>query len=371
MTVDYRGTHIRICSLSLRPPTPPPPSPNQNHPGGGLHWTSKLPRILLGITSVMVQLNANGKRSLGSGIAFLVLAPIAVPARFYSKSLTKAKYAADDWWITLSLVAFSAFFGVELWGEIPNYLGSASHNSNTEQATGIISGGGGENIQSLMFDFATLQTYIKVRRVDEASLNANGDQSLYTLIAFYGLTVTTSRLSILCLYRRIFVFEGFQKVSLVVGVLCAAWWLVFTIVSLNPCRPVRKFWRPEISGDCFNFNHYILVMGILDLLLDATILVLPIRPVVNLHMSMTRKALVCAIFLVGGLWVHIPNGLVRKRWLTFKCHYYWDNTSSFDVCPPLSIQWVCLPRFLGNKARLAKRFTQSTSQEEHFGPISI
>jgi hypothetical protein len=59
--------------------------------------------------------------------------------------------------------------------------------------------------------------------------------------------------------------------------------------------------------------------------------------VVNLHMSMTRKALVCAIFLVGGLWVHIPNGLVRKWWLTFKCHYYWDNTSSLDVCSPLSI----------------------------------
>jgi hypothetical protein len=236
----------------------------------------------------MVQLNANGKRSLGSGIAFLVLAPIAVPARFYSKSLTKAKYAADDWWITLSLVAFSAFFGVELWG--------------------IISGGGGENIQSLMFDFATLQTYIK---------------SLYTLIAFYGLTVTTSRLSILCLYRRIFVFEGFQKVSLVVGVLCAAWWLVFTIVSLNPCRPVRKFWRPEISGDCFNFNHYILVMGILDLLLDATILVLPIRPVVNLHMSMTRKALVCAIFLVGGFV--IITGIIRVP-LTYVPH------SAFSEC---------------------------------------
>lgn len=58
---------------------------------------------------------------------------------------------------------------------------------------------------------------------------------------------------------------------------------------------------PQIEGYCMNFNTFLLTMGIFDLLLDAIILVLPIRPVVNLQMSMTRKALVCAIFLVGGL----------------------------------------------------------------------
>ena len=78
----------------------------------------------------MVHLNINGKRSLGSGIAFLVLALVAVVLRFYSKSLTKAKYAADDWWIILSLVAFSGWVGIEFWGKISYYLGSASHDPN-------------------------------------------------------------------------------------------------------------------------------------------------------------------------------------------------------------------------------------------------
>lgn len=236
-----------------------------------------------------------------NGIAFLVLAVIAVALRFYTKGLIKAKYAADDWWILISLGGFAAWIGIEFAGKIPNYLGSVSHNPNTEQVIGIFSNGRGNKIQSLPLDMATFRRHIKVCWADEGSLKANGGQIVYTLTPFYGLTVTSSRLSILCLYRRIFVLGNFQKVSLVVGVLCAVWWLVFTIVSLNPCRPVRKFWMPETPGQCFNFNNYILVIGIIDLFMDATILVLPIRPVLNLQMSMTRKAMVCGIFLVGGL----------------------------------------------------------------------
>ena len=45
----------------------------------------------------------------GIGIAFLLLAIIAVALRFYSMTLTKANYAADDWWIIVSLVFFSLF----------------------------------------------------------------------------------------------------------------------------------------------------------------------------------------------------------------------------------------------------------------------
>ena len=66
----------------------------------------------------MAHLNFNGERSFDSGIAFLLLAIIAVALRLYSKTLTKAKYAADDWWIIVSLVSFSVWVGVEFWGQI-------------------------------------------------------------------------------------------------------------------------------------------------------------------------------------------------------------------------------------------------------------
>ena len=64
----------------------------------------------------MVYLNPDGKRSLGSGIAFTVLATTAVGLRLLTKLYTKNKWAADDSWIIVSLVALFAFLGVELWG---------------------------------------------------------------------------------------------------------------------------------------------------------------------------------------------------------------------------------------------------------------
>ena len=166
---------------------------------------------------------------------------------------------------------------------------------------GIFSGGGGENIQSLLFDFATLQTYLKVCYLFDMSPRAEDRQSLYTLDPLFGLTVTASKLSIISLYRRIFVPKRVQQITFVVASLCVTWWIVFTITVLNPCRPVRKFWLPQTPGYCYNFDKFALGIAIMDILLDASILAIPIKPVLNLQMAKSRKIQVCVIFLVGGL----------------------------------------------------------------------
>lgn len=124
---------------------------------------------------------------------------------------------------------------------------------------------------------------------------------MYALYPLFGLTVTASKLSILSLYRQIFVAKRFQQVNLVIGCLCILWWMIFTIVCLNLCRPVRKFWQFEIPGHCLNLNQYILGFNIVDVFLDASIMILPIKPILGLQMSKSRKTQLCMIFLVGGL----------------------------------------------------------------------
>ena len=115
------------------------------------------------------------------------------------------------------------------------------------------------------------------------------------------MTITASKLSIISLYRRIFVTKRFQQVSLVVGGLCVAWWIVFTVVTLVPCLPVKRFWMRELPGHCYNLNQFAVSISSVDVFLDAIILLLPIKPILDLQMSKSRKALLCAIFLVGGL----------------------------------------------------------------------
>ena len=64
----------------------------------------------------MVPLSEDGKRSLGSGVAFTVLATVAVALRLLTKVYTKGRWAADDSWAIVSLLSLFARMGVEFWG---------------------------------------------------------------------------------------------------------------------------------------------------------------------------------------------------------------------------------------------------------------
>lgn len=115
------------------------------------------------------------------------------------------------------------------------------------------------------------------------------------------LTVTACKISLLCLYRRIFFTHRFQQVTLAMGVTTMLWWLVATMGAFVPCVPVRKFWDRLETGTCYNSNLFLLTMGTMDIVLDTITLTLPIRPVVGLKMTKSRKVSICGIFLVGGL----------------------------------------------------------------------
>ena len=121
------------------------------------------------------------------------------------------------------------------------------------------------------------------------------------LDAIYALTVTATKLSILYLYRRIFSVQRFRQISFAVAAVCVLWWLIFTIIVMNPCRPVKKFWQPQIEGHCYNFDEFFLGAAVADVVLDAVILALPIKMILGLQMSYRRKVMLCFVFLVGGL----------------------------------------------------------------------
>ena len=65
-----------------------------------------------------MKLNASGKQTFGSGIAFIVVASSAVVLRFYARTLTKVKWAMDDWTILLTLFAFYGYMAAEFWGAV-------------------------------------------------------------------------------------------------------------------------------------------------------------------------------------------------------------------------------------------------------------
>ena len=78
--------------------------------------------------------------------------------------------------------------------------------------------------------------------------------------------------------------------------------LFFFFVVFN-CEPVSKFWKPWISGHCFNIFAISIVTAVINAVSDIMIVILPQPIIWKLQISIKRKLGLSAIILVGVLWV--------------------------------------------------------------------
>ena len=126
-------------------------------------------------------------------------------------------------------------------------------------------------------------------------------QSLFIVPNLYVFTALAIKISILCLYRRIFTVRGFQRASLITGLVVVANATAAEVAALLVYRPITKFWSRLEPGSCFNFDTYYVAVQVTDVVIDTVILALPIRMVSKLQLSRTDKATILGVFLLGGL----------------------------------------------------------------------
>jgi hypothetical protein len=69
------------------------------------------------------------------------------------------------------------------------------------------------------------------------------------------------------------------------------------------CRPVSYYWNQYIGaeGYCIDIKMFFLALGILNMLNDVIILIVPIPRIIDLQLSKRLKASVIGIMLLGGL----------------------------------------------------------------------
>lgn len=126
-------------------------------------------------------------------------------------------------------------------------------------------------------------------------------QALTIGSTFFVLVTTTTKFSILLYYRRIFTTQLFKRAVLVVGLVTAATFLTGELGITLQCTPVQFLWDPLLQGHCINFDVFFLVIGLVDLLLNVTILCLPLRMIPGLKLPLKHKINLSLIFLLGGL----------------------------------------------------------------------
>ena len=120
-------------------------------------------------------------------------------------------------------------------------------------------------------------------------------------LVFYYIAVAAVKVSILCFCRRIFATNTFKQVHIATLTMVAMWYIGAEITSIVVCMPIQRFWNPWISGHCLNLNLQALVIGILETILDAVILVLPLVWISTVQLQQRNKIALYGIFLLGVL----------------------------------------------------------------------
>lgn len=118
----------------------------------------------------------------------------------------------------------------------------------------------------------------------------------------YVPAIAIAKSSILFFYCRIFPDKRFRRIVWAVQAFNAVVTLAFLLVFVSQCQPFSYFWHQwdgEHKGKCIDFSAAALAHLGLHVIIDVTILVLPITQVYKLQMTAKRKAGVMAMFLTG------------------------------------------------------------------------
>lgn len=122
----------------------------------------------------------------------------------------------------------------------------------------------------------------------------------------YGPTIFLAKLSILLLYFRIFVTA---KRTTFYAIHFIIWFnLLFYLANLPTeiwtCLPREKIWDPTVDGKCLDNDAILVCGGIVNVVTDFVILLIPLVLIGRLQMPRAKKIGISAVFATGFLHVY-------------------------------------------------------------------
>ncbi|GAB1316970.1 Rhodopsin domain-containing protein [Madurella fahalii] len=194
-------------------------------------------------------------------------------------------------------------------------------------------------------------------------------QTTYAFVIVYITCISATKISILLFYRRIF---GTNAVWYIVFALTCAHWAEVTITWLAGCRPISYYWRqytdPTATGTCIDAPLFYFCNGVIGLVIDVAILLVPTPTIWNLRLPTTKKVFIGGILLLGG-FVCIASAvrIVMMDQLVKSPDFTWAMSKVFvwSCCEPfIGIVCACLPTYAPLVRRLWRRDGYSNSNSD-------
>ena len=122
---------------------------------------------------------------------------------------------------------------------------------------------------------------------------------------WYILAVALVKLSILCLYGRLFSATRYPRIITIFLFLTSAWLVSFIFATFFQVWPLRCNWVTCIPTT--NYTVMYVCCSVTDVLLDIVILCIPSSFIRTLHISRSQKIGLIGIFGLGVLYVPALN----------------------------------------------------------------
>jgi hypothetical protein len=210
-----------------------------------------------------------------TGIVCDVVCVVIVATRFWCKRILKTGIRADDWWTLITVVSYTGLQAALLWG-IVNGTRDGAIISDVADNIGAASS------------------------AERARMLQNFLKSIYVGNAVMFFVVYAIKMAILLLYKQIFSIPRYKMASNILMGVCTTWFVPAQVTALVHCLPVEVFWDPaHQDGKCLNYNLFFLIVGIIETIIDISILLLPIVVVFKTKMRLKTKFYASGIFLLG------------------------------------------------------------------------
>ncbi|KAJ0421460.1 hypothetical protein BJY00DRAFT_300872 [Aspergillus carlsbadensis] len=189
----------------------------------------------------------------------LFVAIAAIGARIAARRISRVKFGLEDWTI------FAAMLGEITFAVV---FAKSIHNG---QGRSII--------------FVTDLVYFM--------------RAFVVAVVSYSITVMLTKISILIFYCRLFNARWLTIWSIVIGTTVVLYNLATILLAGLQCIPLSDLWNARSS--CINPQPSFFGLSIVNVVTDVAIIALPVKPVLGLHLELSRKLQVLALFLTGGV----------------------------------------------------------------------
>lgn len=115
----------------------------------------------------------------------------------------------------------------------------------------------------------------------------------------WNITICFSKLSVLLMYVSVMPVPEMIMACRVVGLFIILWNTGGVLGALFLCRPIALNWDKTLQGSCGDNRLFYIWLGIINVIVEAVILLMPLPFIFRLQMKTFKKLVVIGLFSVG------------------------------------------------------------------------